>query len=364
MVGTTMEGRVDSVERDVGKMKGDITILKGEVREIKKDVNSLKEWVLEIKDSLAKLEKKTTDENEQDRSEGFGADRGGRNREQHVDESNEKERLREVGGGGSVYGREGIELAQQLETRMTIQTWGGSVVEYREKLELISAPLKDASEEMLIGAYQKGLKEDIQAELRMDKASKAVKVFHSTKWTTTRPNFSKPTAQIESSAKMKNTTNVSRNIESKVSTGKQVASSTSSTAHPQMQEQESPCPYLVGSIRRGRRDQIGEEDESQHEGEELAGSLMSLSMNSILGITRGRTMKLVGKVKGEEVLVTIDSRASHNFICTSLVDKMSLPKVKTSSYMVRVRDGHSVKSEGRCKKLRVELQGTTLTQDF
>ncbi|KAF7802175.1 uncharacterized protein G2W53_041286 [Senna tora] len=62
-------------------MKGDITILKGEVTEIKKDVNSLKEWVLEIKDSLAKLEKKTTDENEQDRSEGFRADRGGRNME-------------------------------------------------------------------------------------------------------------------------------------------------------------------------------------------------------------------------------------------------------------------------------------------
>ncbi|KAF7802182.1 Retrovirus-related Pol polyprotein from transposon 17.6 [Senna tora] len=73
---------------------------------------------------------------------------------------------------------------------------------------------------------------------------------------------------------------------------------------------------------------------------------MSLSMNSILGITGGRTIKLVGKVKGEEVLVMIDSRASHNFISTSLVDKMALPKVKTSSYMVRVGDGHLVKSEG------------------
>ncbi|KAF7802183.1 uncharacterized protein G2W53_041294 [Senna tora] len=60
---------------------------------------------------------------------------------------------------------------------------------------------------------------------------------------------------------MNNTTNGSRNIESKVSTAKQVASSATSTAHPQMQEQESPCPYLVGSIRRGRRDQTGEEDE-------------------------------------------------------------------------------------------------------
>ncbi|KAF7817722.1 Retrotransposable element Tf2 [Senna tora] len=167
MVGTRMEGKVDSVEKNVGEMKGNVAVLQGEVTEIKRDVNSLKEWVLEIKDKLARLEKKNTDVNELDRSDGSGSHGGGGNNEQHVGEPNGKER-REAGGGGGVYGREGIELASVV-TRMTIQSWGefkkellrrfhqsqqgnnyevlmslkqeDSVAEYREKFEFISAPL-------------------------------------------------------------------------------------------------------------------------------------------------------------------------------------------------------------------------------
>ncbi|KAF7802174.1 uncharacterized protein G2W53_041285 [Senna tora] len=37
------------------------------------------------------------------------------------------------------------------------------MAKYREKLELISAPLKDAPEDLLIRAYQNGLKKNIQA---------------------------------------------------------------------------------------------------------------------------------------------------------------------------------------------------------
>ncbi|KAF7842448.1 Retrotransposable element Tf2 [Senna tora] len=482
MVGTRMEGRVDSVEKNVGEVKENVTVLQGEVTEIKRDVNSLKESVLEIKDSLARLEKKNTDVNELDRSEGSGSHGGGGNNEQHVGEPNGKEgekyrKLELPIFDGEAIGwlfrveryfslnhmNEGEKLEavavcmegkalnwlQWLETRMTIQSWGefkkellrrfhqsqqgnnyevlmalkqeGSMAEYREKFELISAPLKDTPEEMLLGAYQNGLKEDIRAELRMvkahsllevmdmsykveernrvlaklreeqDKASKAIKVFQSTKWTTTRPNFSKPTTQTESNAsnaKTNGATNVSCNTKNRSSTEKKTVS-TSSTGRSKYRrltdeeiarkralgecftcdEKYSPThkcknKHLHVLILSSSLEEGEEDDEIQKEGEELTGSLMSLSMNSIVGITGGRTMKLVGKIKGEEVLIMIDSGASHNFISTSLVDKMSLPKVKMSSYTVTVRDGHSVKSEGRCKKLKVELQGTTLMQDF
>ncbi|KAF7817723.1 putative mitochondrial protein [Senna tora] len=222
----------------------------------------------------------------------------------------------------------------------------------------------------------------VLAKLReeQDKASKAIKVFQSTKWTTTRPSFSKPTTPTESNASNAKTnggTNVSRNTENRSSTEKKTAS-TSRTGRSKYQgltdeeiarkralgecftsdEKYSPthkCKnkhlhvlILSGPLEEGEEDELIEDDEIQKEGEELTGSLMSLSMNSIVGITGGRTMKLVGKIKGEDVLIMIDSGASHNFISTSFVDKMSLPKVKTSSYTITVGDGHSVKSEGRC----------------
>ncbi|KAF7810565.1 Transposon Tf2-12 polyprotein [Senna tora] len=121
---------------------------------------------------------------------------------------------------------------------------------------------------------------------------------------------------------------------------------------------------LSGQIEEDEAEEMGIEGDGQKEGDEATDTLMSLSLKSIVGITGGRTMKFVGRVKGEEVLIMIDCGASHNFISASLVEKLSLPKVKTSTYKVTVGDGHLVESEGRCKGLQVNLRGTVLEQDF
>lgn len=44
-----------------------------------------------------------------------------------------------------------------------------SVAEFREKFELLSAPLREADEEFLIGAFSNGLAEEIKVEVRMVK---------------------------------------------------------------------------------------------------------------------------------------------------------------------------------------------------
>lgn len=43
----------------------------------------------------------------------------------------------------------------------------GTVTEYRERFESLSAPLTEASDEMLMGAFRNGLKEEIRTELRL-----------------------------------------------------------------------------------------------------------------------------------------------------------------------------------------------------
>nr|XP_016495663.1 PREDICTED: uncharacterized protein LOC107814725 isoform X3 [Nicotiana tabacum] len=45
----------------------------------------------------------------------------------------------------------------------------GSVAQYREDFELLSAPLKDADDEVLMGIFINGLREEIKAELRLSK---------------------------------------------------------------------------------------------------------------------------------------------------------------------------------------------------
>lgn len=88
---------------------------------------------------------------------------------------------------------------------------------YREKFEALPAPLIKASDEMLMGVFRNGLKEDIRAELRImrfgllqemmdlahkveernmvvehnreDFLSKHLKTAAATKWTVTRPGY-------------------------------------------------------------------------------------------------------------------------------------------------------------------------------
>ncbi|KAF7821858.1 Retrotransposable element Tf2 [Senna tora] len=51
------------------------------------------------------------------------------------------------------------------------------VGEYKERFKLLSALLKDATEEMLIGFYQNGLKEEVRAELRMTQAQNLLDIM-------------------------------------------------------------------------------------------------------------------------------------------------------------------------------------------
>jgi len=56
-------------------------------------------------------------------------------------------------------------------------------------------------------------------------------------------------------------------------------------------------------------------------------------------------------------MVLIDSGASHNFISTTLVRALGIPKEYTPTYKVKLGDGHKKDTEGCCRGLKVELEG-------
>lgn len=62
-------------------------------------------------------------------------------------------------------------------------------------------------------------------------------------------------------------------------------------------------------------------------------------------------MKLQGWVKGKQVLVLIDSGASHNFISTRLVEELGLTVEETPSYKVCLGDGQRKTTQGCCSDI-------------
>ncbi|KAF7802166.1 putative mitochondrial protein [Senna tora] len=351
MVGTRMESRVENVENELGV--------------VKEDLSQVKEVMLMMKDTLERLEKKV-DKGEKDSEEvndkakdreevNDGDSNKCRKLELHlfdgddavgwlfrveryfsINRMKDEEKLEAVAFKMELLRRfHQSQLGNGYEMLMALKQTG-TVAEYREKFELLSAPLKDAPEDKLIGP----------------------------KWNPIKPSFSTSFNIVSESAKAAVSNNESssnsRKIESKDGEAKSANSSTSTnkSKYWRLTDEE-----IAKKRRLEDAEELGIEDDGQREGKQ-SGTLMFLSMNSIVGITGGRTMKLLGTIKGKKVLVMIDSGASHNFISSSLVAQLTLLKEDTSVYEVTVGDGHVVKGQGICKGLQVEMQGAHVKQNF
>lgn len=74
---------------------------------------------------------------------------------------------------------------------------------------------------------------------------------------------------------------------------------------------------------------LGEDEEEEPDDPmvELDKKQMELFAFSAGGLTQPRTMKLHGQIGEKQLLILIDSGASHNFIGKDLVEALGLPKV-------------------------------------
>ncbi|KAK0600484.1 hypothetical protein LWI29_015417 [Acer saccharum] len=96
---------------------------------------------------------------------------------------------------------------------------------------------------------------------------------------------------------------------------------------------------------------------------ELLGS-MDVSLHSLMGLTSSTTMKLKGQLGSRDVVVLVDSGASHSFISAKVVDELGLVCEETNRYRIQVGNGMCFKQAGVCKAVELYLQGHTVVDDF
>ena len=90
--------------------------------------------------------------------------------------------------------------------------------------------------------------------------------------------------------------------------------------------------------------------------------IAKLSINSVVGLSTPKTMKVQGKIAQQEVVVLINCGAKHNFISTKLVQKLTLTVEGTSEYGVLMGTWAAVKGEGTLDGMQVNWR--TLTMRF
>ncbi|KZV44379.1 hypothetical protein F511_18075 [Dorcoceras hygrometricum] len=88
---------------------------------------------------------------------------------------------------------------------------------------------------------------------------------------------------------------------------------------------------------------------------------VELPLFSISGVTQPQTMKMRGMINNKEVIVMVDSGASHNFVSRQLVQQMGLEIDETVRFGVCLGDGTKVRCQGICHGLIVQLGSYTMT---
>lgn len=71
------------------------------------------------------------------------------------------------------------------------------------------------------------------------------------------------------------------------------------------------------------------------------------SLHTIVGSPNPRIMRLMGRVKGQPVVILVDTDSTHNFLDPTIVFKAHLTLNSKEQMEVRVANGERIKSEGK-----------------
>ncbi|XP_024009420.1 uncharacterized protein LOC112084503 [Eutrema salsugineum] len=106
------------------------------------------------------------------------------------------------------------------------------------------------------------------------------------------------------------------------------------------------------------------EDQEEDSANDEMKELLVLSLQSMSGLTPGRSMRLKGVVAGQELIVFINSGATSNFISSEVAKRCGLKVQKTRGFGVSIGDGQIIPSEGKCKRVPLQIQEVNVLADF
>ncbi|KAL9444267.1 hypothetical protein AB3S75_017449 [Citrus x aurantiifolia] len=283
--------------------------------------------------------------------------------------------------------------AGSLHEQWLALTQSSSVREYRQKFIELSAPLENITEELALGNFINGLKPEIRVEVRilepsnLGRAMELAQKIDEKLWVTKTHKTDGGFIRVGGSTR-------GGSYHSEASRASYVANHNAgrfsgevrrlSDSELQKKREKGLCYRCDEKWAPGHRckkkelavlltydmdEAEQEEEEGLAEGDpELEAAEINhgieVSLNSVVGLTTPKTMKLKGNIEEQEVVVLIDSGATHNFISLDLVNKMQIPIVKTGAYGVTMGTGVAVKGEGLCRGVTIQLQGIEVVEEF
>lgn len=97
--------------------------------------------------------------------------------------------------------------------------------------------------------------------------------------------------------------------------------------------------------------------EEEAEAEQQEAELLGISWHALAGVVAPRTMRVMGKIGEQLVVVLIDTGSTHSFVDQDLARRIRLPAEKRSQVNVMTANGDSVPYIECCVAVSLSLQG-------
>lgn len=83
-----------------------------------------------------------------------------------------------------------------------------------------------------------------------------------------------------------------------------------------------------------------------------------ISLNAITGTPTPKTMRLIGVLKNQQVIILIDLGSAHNFLDSKLAALLGVKPKSEEVIRVKVANGQKIVSSGRSEGVPLKLRGT------
>lgn len=268
----------------------------------------------------------------------------------------------------------------------------GFVTEYMEKFEMFVAPLRREDRIMLDSIFMNGLKEEIQAEIKLYESQspsglmdRALLIEEKNKVCNKKGGSWRDKG---GPLRIRDPSEVggSRKEGEKVS-GRDNEKYKGRRLNPAELEEKSKKGLCFKCGHKWNREHICKlkhmslklcEDSSDEEEVETGGKgvqtedleeieefkTLQLSMQSKQGLTSNKSFKVWVTVQDKEMRTLIDSGATSNFIDAKMVEQMGLKLVETHPYVIEVGNGERVSYQGICEGLKFQMHGVDFHQHF
>ena len=121
---------------------------------------------------------------------------------------------------------------------------------------------------------------------------------------------------------------------------------------------------MIEPIENSEEEDNFDEGETQDNINEVQYDSMAISVHALEGLQTPQTMKVKGFIKKQPVMILIDLGSTNNFLDSTLASRLKQKIEQASTFDVKVADGRSLTSPGKCEGIKIILPNYELITDL